>query len=123
MVIGGSQKSLVYNDLDPIEKVRVYERRVERSTDPEDKHRILFDYRLGDMWCPHVGPDEPLQTLVRHFAECIQTGQRPQTDGRAGLRIVELLEATDRSLAQGGTPAVPGPEGDAAPGPDSRKAA
>lgn len=122
VVIGGARKSLVYNDLDPIEKVRVYERRIERSTDPDDKHRILFDYRLGDMWCPYVGPDEPLQTMVRHFAECIQTGQRPLTDGQAGLRVVELLEATDRSLALGGTPVVPGPDV-VGRDTDSRKAA
>jgi len=111
LVIGGSRKSLVYNDLDPSEKVRIYDRRIERTTDPEDTHRLLFDYRLGDMWSPHVGTDEPLGAVVRHFAECILSGQTPLTDGRAGLRIVELLEASDRSLGLGGAPvplATPG---------------
>lgn len=102
VVIGGSRKSVVFNDLDPIEKVRIYERRVERAT--EDRHRVLFDYRLGDMWCPNVGTEEPLLAVVRHFTECILAGRPPLTDGHAGLRIVEILEATDRSLALGGAP-------------------
>ena len=104
LVIGGSRKSVVLNDLEPTEKLRVYDRRIERTTDPEDKHRVLFDYRLGDIWSPHVGTEEPLQAMVQHFAECILKGQRPVTDGHAGLRVLELLEATDRSLAQGGVP-------------------
>ena len=108
LVIGGSRKSLVHNDLDPTEKIRVYDRRVEQTTDPEDNHRVLIDYRLGDMWCPHVGTEEPLQAMVRHFADCIINERTPITDGHAGLRIVELLEATDASLAQGGTPVVLG---------------
>lgn len=108
LVVGGSRKSVVFNDLDPTEKVRVYDRRVERSNHPEDRHRVLFDYRLGDMWCPYVGTEEPLQVMVRHFAECVQTGRQPITDGRHGLRVVELLEAADRSLSLGGVPIVPG---------------
>lgn len=104
MVIGGSRKSVVFNDLDPLEKVRVYDRRIESASDPENKHRVLFDYRLGDMWCPYVGTGEPLAGLVQHFAECVATGRRPLTDGLAGLRVVQMLEATDRSLAQGGRP-------------------
>ena len=110
LVIGGSRKSLVYNDLDPTEKIRVYDRRIEMTTSPEDQHRALIDYRLGDMWCPYLGTAEPLQAVIRHFADCIVTGQPPVTDGHAGLRIVELLEATDRSLALGGSPVVPGAE-------------
>ena len=104
LVIGGSRKSVVLNDLDPTEKLRVYDRRIERTADPVDKHQVLFDYRLGDIWSPHVGTDEPLAAVVQHFADCILKEQTPITDGRAGLRILELLEATDRSLALGGTP-------------------
>jgi predicted dehydrogenase len=104
MVIGGARKSVIFNDLDPLGKVRVYERRIESALDPDNKHRVQFDYRLGDMWCPYVGTGEPLAALVHHFAECIVTGRRPITDGVAGLRVVQMLEATDRSLAQGGKP-------------------
>lgn len=104
MVICGSRKSVVFNDLDPVEKVRVYDRRIESTQDPEDQHRILFDYRLGDMWCPHVGMGEPLQMMVQHFAECVATGRRPLTDGIAGLRIVRMLEGMQRSLSLAGRP-------------------
>jgi predicted dehydrogenase len=104
MVIGGSRKSVVFNDLDPLEKVRVYDRRIEPATDPENQHRLLFDYRVGDMWCPYVGSSEPLAAVVQHFAECIAAGRRPLTDGLAGLRVLQMLEATDRSLALGGRP-------------------
>jgi predicted dehydrogenase len=103
-VIGGARRSIVYNDLEPMEKIRLYDRHIERTPDPEDKHRILFDYRLGDMWSPHVGTAEPLQAVVEHFADCIVSGKTPLTDGHAGLRVVEYLEATDRSLASGGGP-------------------
>lgn len=117
LVIGGSRKSLVHNDLDPTEKVRIYDCRVEPANNPDDKDRLLIDYRHGDMWCPHIGQDEPLQAVVRHFAECVMTGQRPLTDGLAGLRILTLLEATDRSLALGGVPVSAGPEPKAGSGP------
>jgi predicted dehydrogenase len=104
MVIGGSRRSIVLNDLDPVDKIRVYDKGVERQTDPEDKHRLLIEYRLGDMWAPHLENEEPLQALVRDFAESVAHGRPPLTDGHAGLRIVELLEATDRSLALNGAP-------------------
>jgi predicted dehydrogenase len=104
MVIGGARKSLVINDLDPTEPIRVYDRSIERQPQPESEHNLLIQYRLGDMWAPHVGREEPLQALVQHFADCILHERQPLTDGAAGLRIVELLEATDRSLALNGAP-------------------
>jgi predicted dehydrogenase len=104
LVIGGAKKSLVLNDLDPTEPLRVYDRGIERQADPESQRNLLIQYRLGDMWAPHVGREEPLQTLIQHFADCILSGRTPLTDGEAGLRIVELLEATDRSLALQGAP-------------------
>lgn len=110
LVLGGSRKSVVLNDLEPTDKVRLYDRRIERVNHPEDKHKVLIDYRLGDSWSPYIGTDEPLQNIVRHFADCIRTGERPETDGRAGVRILELLEAADRSMMQGGVPVAVGPE-------------
>ncbi|MBM4067996.1 MAG: Gfo/Idh/MocA family oxidoreductase [Planctomycetes bacterium] len=105
-VLGGSRRSVVYNDNEPTEKIRVYDRQIECSADPEDKHRVLFDYRLGDMWSPYVGTGEPLQAVVQHFAECALHDRTPLSDGVAGLRIVQMLEATDRSLGLAGQ-AVP----------------
>lgn len=102
-VIGGSRKGLVYNDLVPDEKVRVYDRGITVSHDPEAKRGILVGYRTGDVWAPHVDRSEPLRRMVAHFAECVLEGKRPITDGEAGLRVVRILEAAQRSIkAQGG---------------------
>jgi predicted dehydrogenase len=102
-IVGGSRKSIVYNDLVPGEKIKVYDQGVSVSEDPEARRGVLISYRTGDVWSPHIEQSEPLQTMVRHFAECIRDGKRPITDGQAGLRVVRILEAAERSIkAQGG---------------------
>lgn len=102
-ILGGTKKSLVYNDLDPSERVKVYDRGITVSQDPDARRGVLISYRTGDVWIPHLDSAEPLQTMVRHFAECIQERKRPLTDGQAGLRVVRILEAAQRSIkAQGG---------------------
>ena len=102
-VIGGSRKGLVYNDLLPDEKIRVYDRGITISHDPEAKRGVLVGYRTGDVWAPHVDTSEPLRRMVTHFTECIRDRKRPITDGEAGLRVVRILEAAQRSIkAQGG---------------------
>jgi predicted dehydrogenase len=102
-IIGGSRKSIVYNDLESAEKVKVYDRGLTISQDADAKRGVLVGYRTGDVWSPHVNGPEALQTMVRHFAECIREGKTPLTDGDAGLRVVRILEAAQRSIkAQGG---------------------
>ena len=102
-VVGGSEKSLVYNDLEPAEKIKVYDRGITVSEDPEARRGILIGYRTGDVYSPHLDQCEPLQRVVTHFAECIRDGKPPLTDGEAGLRVVRILEAAQRSIkAQGG---------------------
>jgi predicted dehydrogenase len=102
-IVGGSKKSIVYNDLEPAEKLKIYDRGITIASDPEARRGALIGYRTGDVWSPHIDPSEPLQVMVRHFAECIRTGQKPLTDGEAGLRVVRILEAAGRSIkAQGG---------------------
>jgi len=102
-IVGGSRKSIVYNDLDPSEKIRVYDRGISVEETPEARRGVLISYRTGDVWCPHISPSEPLQTMVRHFVECIQQNKTPITDGDAGLRVVRILEAAQHSIkAQGG---------------------
>jgi predicted dehydrogenase len=102
-ILGGSKKSLVYNDLEPAERIKVYDRGITINHDPEARRGVLIGYRTGDIWSPHIDTQEPLQSMVRHFAECIQGGKRPVTDGQAGLRVVRILEAAQRSIkAQGG---------------------
>ena len=101
--LGGSKKGLVYNDLVPGEKIKVYDRGITVSSDPETRRGMLVGYRTGDVWSPHIEESEPLQQMVRHFAECIRENKQPITDGQAGLRVVRILEAAQRSIkAQGG---------------------
>ena len=102
-ILGGSKKSLIYNDLEPAEKIKVYDRGITLSHDPEAKRKVLIGYRTGDVWSPHVDGMEPLQAMVRHFAECVPENKRPLTHGEAGLWVVRILEAAQRSIkAQGG---------------------
>ncbi len=102
-IVGGQKKSIVYNDLDISERVRVYDRGITTSEDPEARRGILIGYRTGDVWSPHLEQSEPLQMMVRHFAECIREKKRPLSDGEAGLRVVKILEAAECSIkAQGG---------------------
>jgi predicted dehydrogenase len=103
LIVGGSRKSIVYNDLEPAEKVKVYDRGVTVNSDPEARRGVLINYRTGDVWSPHIDQSEPLQNVVRHFADCITQGRQPTTGAEAGLRIVRILEAAQRSIkAQGG---------------------
>ncbi len=102
-LVGGSRKGLVYNDLTPDEKIKVYDRGITVSQDAEARRGVLIGYRTGDVWSPRIEGQEPLQAMVRHFAECIRDGKTPETDGQAGLRVVRILEAAQRSIkAQGG---------------------
>jgi predicted dehydrogenase len=103
LIIAGSKKSLVYNDLNAWEPIKVYDRGININESPEARRGALISYRTGDIWSPHIEQSEPLQNVVRHFADCIATGTSPLTDGHAGLRVVRILEAAQRSIkAQGG---------------------
>ena len=102
-IISGSRKSIVYNDLDPAERIKVYDRGITINQDVEQRRGVLVGYRTGDVCAPHIESTEPLQSVVRHFASCITHGRSPTTDGQAGLRVVRMLEAAQRSIkAQGG---------------------
>jgi len=102
IIFGGSKKSIIFDDLSPDEKVRVYDRGIEVSRDAEAVRSVMIGYRTGDIWVPKVEASEPLQTMVRHFADCVEKGKRPLSDGQAGLRAVRILEAAQRSIrAQG----------------------
>jgi predicted dehydrogenase len=103
LIVAGSKKSLVYNDLNHWEPIKVYDRGISVAESPEARRGVMVSYRTGDIWSPHLEPSEPLQNVVSHFAHCVRTGQRPLTDGQAGLRVVRILDAAQRSIkAQGG---------------------
>jgi predicted dehydrogenase len=101
-LIGGSRKMIVYDDLQPSEKVKVYDKGVTMTPKGEALYEALIGYRSGDMWAPQLSTAEALRSEVDHFLDCIETGGAPLTDGRAGLRIVELLEAATWSIRQRG---------------------
>ena len=102
MIIGGSDQSLIYNDLDTSERIRVYDRGISTLND-EERHKFLINYRTGDMYSPNVSHDEPLSIMAADFVRCIREKKRPLADGKSGLRVVRILEAAQRSIkAQGG---------------------
>jgi predicted dehydrogenase len=101
MLIGGSRRMLVYDDMEPSEKVRVYDRGI-RATTEEGIHKTLVDYRTGDMWAPKLDIREALKVECEHFVECVRHHKMPQTSAAAGLLVVRLLEAASASLAGDG---------------------
>jgi predicted dehydrogenase len=103
-LIGGSQKMLVYDDLEPSEKVKVYDKGVTVNQQPEGVYQMLIGYRTGDMWAPRLDTTEALRVEAEQFIRAIETGTPAPTDGPAGLRVVEILEAATRSLAVRGRP-------------------
>lgn len=98
-LVGGQKKMLVWNDLDPAEKVRVYDKGADVKTEL-GVHKLLVSYRSGDMWAPKVEELEALQLETRYFLDCIKNGMKPFNDGQAGLRVVRILEAAELSLKQ-----------------------
>jgi predicted dehydrogenase len=103
-MICGSEKMIVYNDIDASEKVRVYDKGLIFSEEGEAVYERHIGYRTGDMWAPRLDNLEALSVEAAHFVDCIRTGAVPLTDGHAGLRIVRVLEAATKSLSQGGQP-------------------
>ena len=103
-LIGGSKKMIVYDDLQPSEKVKVYNKGITVNNDAESRYQMLIGYRTGDMWAPHLDMTEALQVEVEHFTRCLEEGKKPITDGQAGLRVVQILEAATRSMMSRGKP-------------------
>jgi predicted dehydrogenase len=102
-VVAGSRRMIVYDDLELSEKVKVYDSGVAiEHQDEEGQRRMLVEYRVGDMMSPALPAREALQTESEHFARCIRGEERPRTGGKAGLAVVRVLEAAQRSLEGGG---------------------
>jgi predicted dehydrogenase len=97
-LIGGSEKMILYDDLDPSEKVKVYDKGIVISQSPEAVYEMLVSYRSGDMWAPRLDATEALHTEALHFIDCIENNKTPQTDGASGLRLVRMVEAAEKSL-------------------------
>ncbi len=101
-LIGGSKQMIVYNDLEPSEKIRIYDKGVTLLGDRHSRERALVDYRTGDMFAPHIERTEPLEQACRTFLAAIKTRTPPLTDGRAGLAVVRILDAAQRSMRKSG---------------------
>ncbi len=100
-LLGGCKKMLVWNDLDADEKIRIYDKGVEVNN-TEGIYDLLVSYRSGDMWVPKVDQAEALKLESQYFVDCINSNTRPINDGAAGLRVVKMLEAANRSLKKKG---------------------
>jgi predicted dehydrogenase len=103
-LVGGSRKMIVYNDLDPSEKIRIYDKGITLNSDRESAYKALVGYRMGDMVAPQIEGAEALQVEVEHFIQCIAEGKPPLSDGASGLRVVEILEAATQSMSRRGEP-------------------
>jgi predicted dehydrogenase len=101
VLVGGSKKMILYDDMESSEKVKVYDRGVD-ITSTEVVHRALISYRLGDMWAPKLDQTEALRLIAAEFVDCIETGRRPLTDGLGGLNVVKILEAAEMSIKRRG---------------------
>ena len=102
-LVGGSRKSALYNELDPSERLKIYDRGVDSTPDPEAKRKIQVAYRSGDVVAPRLDPTEPLRAMVEHYATCVRDGDVPVSDGEQGLRVVRILAAAQESLDNRGT--------------------
>jgi len=102
VTIVGSRKMVVYNDVSDAEKIRIYDKGVDRPYETDRFNDFPLTYRHGGQTIPHIAVPEPLRMQCEHFLDCIRTGTRPDTDGRAGLNVVRILEQADKSLQNGG---------------------
>ena len=102
-VVGGSRRTLVWDDLNPSQRLSVFDRGVDPVGVAADKKRdILVSYRLGDVVAPALPEGEALQASVQEFVTSVQSGRKPLTDGEAGLRVLRILEAAGESIAKDG---------------------
>jgi predicted dehydrogenase len=103
MVIGGSTHTVVWDDLNPSQRLSIYDRGVDTTATAEDSRtRALVSYRLGDMVAPALPEREALREVMAEFASAITQGRRPLTDGWSGIRVLAVLEAASASLKHGG---------------------
>jgi predicted dehydrogenase len=102
MTIVGSKRMIVYDDVSQLEKIRIYDARVERPPHYDTFAEFNYAYHYGDVYVPYLKQEEPLKTECQHFLDCINQGTTPLTDGNQGLELVRILEASSQSLKRGG---------------------
>lgn len=102
MTIVGSKRMIVYNDLEPLHKITIYDQRVEMPPHYDSFAEFHYAYHYGDVYSPYVKLDEPLKIECRHFLDCILSGDSPMTSAELATDIVRILEAASESLRQDG---------------------
>lgn len=111
MTFVGTRKMIVYDDLEPLGKLRVYDARVDCPPHYDTFADFQYSYHYGECRIPHLEQSEPLQRMCGHFVECVRTGMRPETCGESGMEVVRILEACSDSLRmRGGPVGLPGPD-------------
>ena len=98
----GKKKMLVYNDVEPIEKIRIYDKRVEAPPHYDSFGEFQYSYHYGGVYSPYLQLVEPLKVECQHFLDCIRTGAKSESSGTEGLQVVRILEASSSSLQIGG---------------------
>lgn len=101
MLIGGDKKMIVFNDLEPTEKIKIYDTGYDHKTD-EDKKRVLVDYRTGDIFTPKIDSKEALSGMATDFVSAIINGIKPVSDCESGLEVIRILEASQKSIKNKG---------------------
>jgi predicted dehydrogenase len=101
-LIGGEKKMVVWNDQAADEEIKVYDKGV-TVTSPEGVYKLLVNYRSGDMWAPRLERAEALSHELSYFVDCVLQDNTPINDGKAGLRVVQMLEASNESIRQKGS--------------------
>jgi predicted dehydrogenase len=103
-LIGGTLRMVLYDDTEPSEKVKIYDKGVDLNVGREEMYRLKVQYRVGDMYAPKLEDHEALAVETAHFADCILHGREPLTDGRTGMEVVKVLVAGQESLRRKGAP-------------------
>jgi predicted dehydrogenase len=101
ILIGGDNKMCLYDDVEPTEKIKIYDTGFTARTESE-KHQMLIDYRVGDIYIPKIPQNEALASMAADFIQSIIQGRKPLVDGYAGLEVVSILEAAQKSISSGG---------------------
>src|SRR5450432_1674405 len=104
MTIVGSKRMIVYDDVAPLEKLRIFDARVERPPHYDTFGEFQYAYHYGDIYVPYIKQEEPLKTECQHFLDCIRQSAIPLSCGNRGLELVRILEASSESLRRGGAP-------------------
>jgi predicted dehydrogenase len=103
-LIGGTSRMVLYDDTEPSEKVKVYDKGVDIDISQEEIYHLKVQYRAGDMYAPKLDDHEALAIATQHFVDCINKGKQPLTGGKAGLEVVKVLVAAEESLKMRGAP-------------------